>query len=117
MCQAMRTSCSTPVAHCRSVPRSYILRSARHNAHRWASSQQGEGRAARRGSVKSKWGCGQQRRWPAELICKEIPMPAKRVQFDEETWNALDPLGRDRMQDFQTRRFRTCCASTAGQPI
>jgi hypothetical protein len=51
--------------------------------------------------VKSKWGCGQQRRWPAELICKEIPMPAKRVQFDEETWNALDLLARDRMQDFQ----------------
>ena len=28
-------------------------------------------------------------------------MPAKRVQFDEETWNALDLLARDRMQDFQ----------------
>jgi hypothetical protein len=37
----------------------------------------------------------------AELIRKEIPMPGKRVQFDEETWNALDLLARDRMQDFQ----------------
>jgi hypothetical protein len=36
-----------------------------------------------------------------ELICKEIPMPGKRVQFDDETWNALDLLARDRMQDFQ----------------
>jgi hypothetical protein len=37
----------------------------------------------------------------AELIRKDIPMPGKRVQFDEETWNALDLLARDRMQDFQ----------------
>jgi hypothetical protein len=28
-------------------------------------------------------------------------MPGKRVQFDEDTWNALDLLARDRMQDFQ----------------
>jgi hypothetical protein len=28
-------------------------------------------------------------------------MPGKRVQFDQETWNALDLLARDRMQDFQ----------------
>jgi hypothetical protein len=28
-------------------------------------------------------------------------MPGKRVQFDDETWNALDLLARDRMQDFQ----------------
>jgi hypothetical protein len=28
-------------------------------------------------------------------------MPGKRVQFDEKTWNALDLLARDRMQDFQ----------------
>jgi hypothetical protein len=28
-------------------------------------------------------------------------MPGKRVQFDEETWAALDLLGRDRMMDFQ----------------
>ena len=27
-------------------------------------------------------------------------MPGKRVQFDQETWNALDLLARDRMQDF-----------------
>src|SRR5436309_1044263 len=28
-------------------------------------------------------------------------MPGKRVQFDNETWNALDLLARDRMMDFQ----------------
>jgi hypothetical protein len=28
-------------------------------------------------------------------------MPGKRVQFDEETWHAIDLLARDRMMDFQ----------------
>lgn len=28
-------------------------------------------------------------------------MPGKRVQFDDETWHALDLLARDRMSDFQ----------------
>lgn len=28
-------------------------------------------------------------------------MPGKRVQFDEETWAALDLLAHDRMMDFQ----------------
>ena len=28
-------------------------------------------------------------------------MPGKRVQFDEETWAALDLLARERMMDFQ----------------
>lgn len=28
-------------------------------------------------------------------------MPGKRVQFDEQTWQALDLLARDRMMDFQ----------------
>jgi hypothetical protein len=28
-------------------------------------------------------------------------MPGKRVRFDEETWNALDLLAKDRMQEFQ----------------
>jgi hypothetical protein len=28
-------------------------------------------------------------------------MPGKRVQFDEETWQALDLLGRERMMEFQ----------------
>jgi hypothetical protein len=28
-------------------------------------------------------------------------MTGKRVQFDEETWHALDLLARDRMMDFQ----------------
>ena len=28
-------------------------------------------------------------------------MPGKRVQFDDETWHALNLLARDRMQDFQ----------------
>jgi hypothetical protein len=30
-----------------------------------------------------------------------MTMPGKRVQFDEETWQALDLLGRDSMKDFQ----------------
>jgi len=30
-----------------------------------------------------------------------FPMPGKRVQFDEETWQALDLLGRDSMKTFQ----------------
>jgi hypothetical protein len=28
-------------------------------------------------------------------------MAGKRIQFDDETWNALDVLAKDRMQDFQ----------------
>jgi hypothetical protein len=28
-------------------------------------------------------------------------MPGKRVQFDQETWNALDLLARDSMRNFQ----------------
>jgi hypothetical protein len=28
-------------------------------------------------------------------------MPGKRIQFDDETWAALDLLGHDRMMDFQ----------------
>ena len=28
-------------------------------------------------------------------------MPGKRVQFDDDTWHALDLLARDRMMDFQ----------------
>ncbi len=28
-------------------------------------------------------------------------MPGKRVQFDDQTFNALDLLARDRMMDFQ----------------
>jgi predicted DNA-binding ribbon-helix-helix protein len=28
-------------------------------------------------------------------------MPGKRVQFDDETWTALDILARDRMATFQ----------------
>jgi hypothetical protein len=28
-------------------------------------------------------------------------MPGKRVQFDQETWNAIDLLSRDTMRDFQ----------------
>jgi len=28
-------------------------------------------------------------------------MPGKRVQFDEETWQQIDLLGRDQMKDFQ----------------
>jgi hypothetical protein len=28
-------------------------------------------------------------------------MPGKRIQLDDETWRALDLLGRDQMKDFQ----------------
>jgi hypothetical protein len=28
-------------------------------------------------------------------------MPGKRVQFDQETWNAIDLLAKDSMRDFQ----------------
>jgi hypothetical protein len=28
-------------------------------------------------------------------------MPGERVQFDDETWHALDLLAKDRMRDFQ----------------
>lgn len=28
-------------------------------------------------------------------------MPGKRVQLDDETWRAIDLLGRDQMKDFQ----------------
>jgi hypothetical protein len=28
-------------------------------------------------------------------------MPGKRVQFDDETWQQIDVLGRDQMKDFQ----------------
>jgi hypothetical protein len=28
-------------------------------------------------------------------------MPGKRIQFDDETWHALNLLARDRMSDFQ----------------
>jgi hypothetical protein len=28
-------------------------------------------------------------------------MPGKRIQFDDETWNTLDLLARDRMMTFQ----------------
>jgi hypothetical protein len=28
-------------------------------------------------------------------------MPGKRVQFDDETWQVLDLLARDRVMDFQ----------------
>jgi hypothetical protein len=31
----------------------------------------------------------------------EVTMPGKRVQFDDETWLALDVLARDRMMSFQ----------------
>jgi hypothetical protein len=30
-----------------------------------------------------------------------FPMKGKRVQFDDETWQALDLLSRDQMKDFQ----------------
>jgi hypothetical protein len=45
-------------------------------------------------------------------------MPGKRVQFDQETWNALDLLARDRMQDFQEladEAFADLLRSAAGR--
>jgi len=44
-------------------------------------------------------------------------MPGKRVQLDDETWRALDLLGRDQMKDFQEladEAFRDLLKSTAG---
>jgi hypothetical protein len=38
------------------------------------------------------------RRSPAVMVS---PMHGKRVQFDDETWHALNLLAHDRMQDFQ----------------
>jgi hypothetical protein len=43
---------------------------------------------------------GGDRRWLDELT-KEAFMPGKRVQFDDETWHALDLLAREQMKDFQ----------------
>jgi hypothetical protein len=40
------------------------------------------------------WRAARQRR-PEQM------MPGKRVQFDDETWSALDLLARDRTMDFQ----------------
>jgi hypothetical protein len=43
-------------------------------------------------------------RLPGMLILRtggKRQMPGKRVQFDPETWHALDLLARDRMMDFQ----------------
>jgi hypothetical protein len=38
---------------------------------------------------------------PADLNEGRAIMPGKRVQIDDETWQALDLLGRDSMRDFQ----------------
>jgi len=46
-------------------------------------------------------------------------MPGKRVQFDDETWLALDMLARDRMMDFQEladEAFRETSNSTVVRP-
>jgi len=40
-------------------------------------------------------------------------MSDKRLQLDEETWDALDLLAEDRMMSFQ--EFRECCASMAAR--
>jgi predicted transcriptional regulator len=34
-------------------------------------------------------------------VAAEVTMPGKRVQFDDETWHALDLLAKDRRQTFQ----------------
>jgi hypothetical protein len=38
---------------------------------------------------------------PPDDIDPQTAMPGKRIQFDDETWRALDLLARDRMMDFQ----------------
>jgi hypothetical protein len=39
---------------------------------------------------------------PLGIVRRHRPeMPGKRVQFDEETWQALDLLARDQMKTFQ----------------
>jgi hypothetical protein len=94
----MRTSCSAPVAQCAACRGRTFEEGARYNAHRWAFSQHGE-RVGEIEMVMRSTATLSGRLGGADR--KEIPMPGKRVQFDEETWNALDLLARDRMQDFQ----------------
>jgi hypothetical protein len=36
-----------------------------------------------------------------EAFLREVAVKGKRVQFDDETWAALDLLAKDRMMDFQ----------------
>ena len=50
------------------------------------------------------------------------PADARRklVEFDAQTWQALDLLGRDSMKTFRslpTRRFATCCVNMSGRLI
>jgi len=47
-------------------------------------------------------------------------MPGKRVQFDDQTWQALVLLASDREIDFQSlaeEAFRDLCESMGGRPI
>ena len=39
--------------------------------------------------------------WELSECHSRIRPPGKRVQFDQETWNALDLLAKDSMRDFQ----------------
>src|SRR5438067_1425444 len=41
-------------------------------------------------------GCASPRSWISVAL-----MPGKRVQFDDQTWHALDLLARERMMEFQ----------------
>jgi hypothetical protein len=43
-------------------------------------------------------------------------MPGKRVQFDQETWNALNLLARNSMQDFQELADEAAGRSTSRRP-
>jgi hypothetical protein len=38
---------------------------------------------------------------PNQVASRRADMPGKRVQFDEETWHALNLLARDQMKTFQ----------------
>jgi hypothetical protein len=53
-------------------------------------------------------------------FAKEHVMPGKRVQLDDETWNALRLLASDSMRDFgelADEAFRICSQSTVGQSV
>jgi hypothetical protein len=56
-----------------------------------------------------------------EVVMAKGPARVRRklVEFDEETWQALDLLGRDskrRSRSLPTRPFAICCANTTGRP-
>jgi hypothetical protein len=63
--------------------------------------QRGSLAQAESASRSGPWRETLRRRDRAEELNWRAVMPGKRVQFDDETWHALNLLARDRMQDFQ----------------